>query len=248
MRFLFLLLLLSSTAFAKNITLTSSNTVTLRGPVMPASVGETIDKLKELSKLGDPQDPIYLVLNTPGGSVIAGIELIEYMNTLRRPVHAISIFAASMGFQILQNSHIRYVTKYAQTMSHQASIGGVEGNLPGQVQSRVDRVNKLIRKLDEQVVSRTKGKHTMASYTELVRDEYWGIGSNAINDGFADEVAVLKCDDSLNGTEDKIIQVAFFTAKIKLSKCPLITNLIVDKEENAQKVRSYFNNVRNFEI
>jgi ATP-dependent protease ClpP protease subunit len=123
MKFLAVLLLLMSSAFAKDIVLSSENTVSLFGPVDRSSIGEVMHELNRLSQVGKKEDPIYLVLYTPGGSVMAGLDLIQYMNTLRRPVHSVAIFAASMGFHILQNSPVRYVTKYATVMSHRASGG-----------------------------------------------------------------------------------------------------------------------------
>lgn len=247
MKFVLAFLLLVSTAFAKDITLNSENTVSLFGPVDRSSIGEVMHELNRLSQIGKKEDPIYLVLYTPGGSVMAGLELINYMNTLRRPVHSVAIFAASMGFHILENSPIRYVTKYATVMSHRAA-GGFEGDIPQQVTSRLNRVIQLVDKMDEQVVSRTKGKFTKKSYQELIRDEYWVIGDNAIKDGFADQVASLRCDDSLNGTVEKAFAVGPFLLKFNLSRCPLITAPIVNKKEDSNEITTIVNTVKNLEF
>jgi ATP-dependent Clp protease protease subunit len=239
-----LLLLLSTNTLAKDITLNDQNTVVLRGPVTSQSVGDVMSELSALSKVGDSKDPIYLILNTPGGSVTAGIQLIEYMNTLRRPVHSVvQGMAASMGFQILQNSNIRYVTKYGTVMSHQASIGGVQGNLPGQVNSRLKSINDLVRVLDEQAVARTKGKHTLKSYQELIRDEYYAVGKSAVEDGFADEVVSLKCDESLDGTVTKNVQVFIFSVEVEFSKCPLITTAKVKNKEREEDTLRYLDSI-----
>jgi len=243
--FVALILLVSFSAFAKEkqILLTSDNTVQLKGPVNRQSVGEVMQELNELSKKGKESDPIFLVLNTPGGSVMAGLDLIQYMNTLRRPVFSIANYAASMGFHILQNSPTRYVTKYATIMSHRAS-GGFEGDIPHQINSRLKHVIDLVDKMDEQVISRTNGKYTKKSYMELIRDEYYAVGSNAIDDGFADEVVSLKCDESLDGTVEKTVQIFIFTAKVKFSKCPLLTEPVVDDKENTQRVLDFLNKPR----
>jgi ATP-dependent Clp protease protease subunit len=247
MKFVLALLLLMSTAFAKDITLNSENTVSLFGPVDRGSIGEVMHELNRLSQIGKKEDPIYLILYTPGGSVLAGLELINYMNTLRRPVHSVAIFAASMGFHILENSPVRYITKYATVMSHRAN-GGFQGDIPQQVTSRLNHVIQLVGKMDEQVVSRTDGKFDKKSYQELIRDEYWVVGDNAIKDGFADEVASLKCDDSLNGTIEKNFAVGPFLARVKLSRCPLITAPIAEKEQEAQEVTRLVNTIRNLEL
>ena len=244
MKFVFLVMLLMSTAFGKEILLTENNAVQLRGPVNRESVGQVMHELNAIARLGEANEPIYLVLNTPGGSVMAGLDLINYMNTLRRPVHAIATYAASMGFHILQSSEKRYVTKYATIMSHRAS-GGFEGDIPQQINSRLKHVIDLIEKMDEQVISRTDGKYTKSSYMELIRDEYYAVGENAIEDKFADEVVSLKCDQALlDNTIEKTIQVFVFTFKAKFSKCPLLTEPNMDNKEDLNKVLEFLHRPR----
>lgn len=245
--FLFLILLsFNLLAAEKEILLTSKNTVTLRGPVTRESVGEVMHELNALAKEGETSEPIYLILNTPGGSVLAGLDLIEFMNKLRRPVFSIAKYAASMGFHILQNSPRRYVTKYATLMSHRAS-GGFQGDIPQQVSSRLKHVIDLVEKMDEQVISRTNGKYTKSSYAELIRDEYYAVGTNAIEDRFADEVVSLKCDASLDGLVEKTVQSFIFSFKVKLSKCPLLTEPLIEQNQDTDKIMEYLEGRRNLE-
>jgi ATP-dependent Clp protease protease subunit len=239
--------LIINVTFAKDILLTKENTAILRGPVNSSSVSEVMIQLSELNKTGGDADPIFLVLNTPGGSVSDGLNLIEYMNSLRRPVHSISIFAASMGFHILQNSKQRFITKYGTIMSHRAR-GGFSGDIPQQVKSRFKHITDLLEKMDEQVISRTKGKFDKKSYTELIRDEYWAVGDNAINDGFVDEVATLKCDNSLNGTSEKNIVTFFGVVTVTFSNCPLITEPLSVEKENRSKLKHHMTEIRNLEF
>lgn len=246
MKLLLLLLLFSVNVFAEEILLTSSNAVTLVGPVNGDSVSGVMQKLQELDKLGEDSEPIYLVLNTPGGSIMDGMDLIAYMNSLRRPVYAVANFAASMGFHILQHSKKRYVTEFGTIMSHQAS-GGFRGNIPGQVFSRYHHILQLISLMDDVVVNKSNGKFTKETYTELIRDEYWSVGKNTVNEGFADAIATLKCDSSLNGWSSKTMRIFIFSIKVKFSDCPLITNPVIEEmgDDNQQReVDRYFNEVR----
>jgi ATP-dependent Clp protease protease subunit len=247
MRFILSFLLLISSAFAKEITLTSENTVSLFGPVDRESIGQVMHELNRLSQTGKAGEPIYLILNTPGGSVMSGLELINFMNTLRRPVHSVAIFAASMGFHILQNSPTRYITKYATVMSHRAA-GGFSGDIPQQVNSRLSHVIQLVDKMDEQAVSRTKGKISKKEYLEMIRDEYWVVGTNTIKDGFADEEASLKCDDSLNGTVDRLFFMGPFAIKAKVSKCPLLTAPVTENDNDSKELSRLINTVRRLEL
>lgn len=242
MKLLLLLLIFTLPAFAKEILLTENNTVSLNGPVNDSSILDVQVKLQELSALGEASEPIYLVLNTPGGSVMAGLDLIQYMNTLRRPVYAVANTAISMGFHILQSSAIRYVTPYATVMSHRAH-GGFEGDIPQQLNSRISHINQLLSKMDEQVISRTNGKHDKASYTELIRDEAWFVGDNAVTGGFADEVVTLKCSDELNSWTTKTIKFFIFTINVKFSNCPLISTPIVEQGDGAKEFLENFTKI-----
>jgi len=241
------LVMLTTQVFAKEILLNVDNTVNLRGPVTSESVSEVMQELNTVAKLGKAEDPIYLVLNTPGGSVSAGLHLMEYMNSLRRPVHVVSIFAASMGFHILQSSSVRYVTKYGTIMSHRAS-GGFQGEIPQQVQSRFKHTLDVLDKMDTQVISRTKGKYNKKSYMELIRDEYWAVGSDGIKDGFVDEVANLKCEPSLNVPKQITIQTMFGQINATFSQCPLITQPIAVDNASVSIVMESMNKIRALEF
>lgn len=247
MKLFIILLMLLNTAFAKEILLTENNTVSLSGPVTSSSIGEVMYDLSTVSQKGNPEEPIFLVLNTPGGSVMAGLQLIEYMNTLRRPVTVVANFAASMGFHILQHSEKRLVTPFATIMSHRAS-GGFEGDIPHQISNRLKHVIDLINKMDDHVISRTKGKYNRKSYMDLIRDEYYSVGSNAVDDGFADEVVTLKCDDALNQYVSKTITMFIFRVPVKMSKCPLASLPVADTKEDTEKLYEYFTNIRGMEL
>jgi ATP-dependent Clp protease protease subunit len=247
MKLVIIALMLLNNAFAREILLTENNTVSLLGPVTSVSVGEVMYELSTISQKGNPEDPIFLVLNTPGGSVMAGLSLVEYMNTLRRPVTVIANFAASMGFHILQHSNQRLVTPFATIMSHRAN-GGFKGDIPHQVSNRLNHIINLVNKMDDHVISRTKGKYNRRSYMNLIRDEYYSVGSDAIKDGFADEVVTLKCDETLNQYVTKTFTVVVFTVSVKLSKCPLVTLPVAETQEGTSKLHEYFTNIRSMEF
>jgi ATP-dependent protease ClpP protease subunit len=63
-------------------------------------------------------EPIYLSLFTPGGSILAGNLLINFLQSLDREIHTISVFAASMGFVIAQSLDNRYAVPGAIMMAH----------------------------------------------------------------------------------------------------------------------------------
>ena len=150
-------LLVSLTVNAKDITLTNTNTIILNDQVDSNSVSQVMQEVQKLDSTVKSGEPIYLFLNTPGGSIQDGLELMEYLNSLNRPIHTITLFAASMGFQIVQSQGERYILKNGILMSHKAR-GGISGEF-GDGESQLDSRYKLwlnrILELDNVTVSRT---------------------------------------------------------------------------------------------
>jgi ATP-dependent Clp protease, protease subunit len=217
------------------VVLSADNVIVLNGEVNGETVAKVISKAKELdaalnsslsSKVNGNNKPLYLFLNTPGGSIQSGLEMIEALKGIGRPVHTVTLFAASMGFQIAQNLDERYIIKNGVLMSHRAR-GGFEGEFggqsPSQIESRYNLWMKRLTEMDEQTVKRSKGKQTLASYQKAYASELWLTGSQSVEGGYADKVVTVKCDASLNGATTH--EIVFFGIPIKydLDNCPLNT-------------------------
>lgn len=205
------------------VTMEESDTVLLRDEVNDASVGAVIKQLRALDQKGSDK-PIYLFLDTPGGDIQAGLDLIQAAKSLHRPVNTITSFAASMGFQIAQNLNDRLITENGVLMSHHAR-GGVQGEFGGsgksQLDSRYSFWLKRLRELDEKTVSRTKGKQTLKSYQESYENELWLNGQEAVDGGYADRVVGLRCGKSLSGSTIQTVNFLGLEFKVIFSKCPL---------------------------
>src|SRR5665213_897857 len=156
----------------ETIVLTESNLLVLNSEVNGESVGALIVKAKDLDnklsgRFGSNNKPLYLYLDTPGGSVQSGLELIEALKGLGRPVHTVTAFSASMGFQIVENLNNRYILQSGILMSHRAAgqfEGSFGGTSPSQLEQRIHLYTQITKELDEQTVSRTNGKQTLESY------------------------------------------------------------------------------------
>ena len=225
------------------IVLTDDNVISLRSAFTDESVGKLIEEADKLNSRLPSGQPIYLFLRTPGGSIQAGLELFEYLKGLNRPVHTITLFAASMGFQTVQQLGQRYILKYGILMSHKAS-GGVQGEFGGgysQLDSRYGLWLRRIDLLDQDTVNKTKGKQTLTSYRAAYANELWLNGQEAVDQGYADKVVTVKCDSSLESkTEDATINAIFFSVNVKLSKCPLKTKPLsveAELETNTGKMK-----------
>lgn len=204
----------------RNIIITPENSVTLRTTITDASVDVVISSLAKLDRVLDEDEPIYLILNTPGGSVLAGNVLIEYIKGLKREVKTISLMAASMGFIIQQSAGERLVLASSILMSHPASTS-CEGNIY-QLQTCLSIIKDLAKRLDE--VSSERMKMKLDDYIELIEHDKWFIGTDMLFYNVADRLITLTCSNSL--MKEVIIvttDMGFFgTVKEKFSACPFL--------------------------
>lgn len=204
----------------KTIVLEERNMVVLRGPVTAESVGEVMLELQKMSSRLSKHTPIYLVLDTPGGSVFDGLDLIDFAKALPQKIHTVTLFAASMGFQIAQNLDDRYIVRNGTLMSHRATIGGLSGQIKGEVESRYKMVRRAVDFLD--YVAATRMGLTVEQYDDLIVNEYWVHGYDSIEDKAADEQVLLRCGDSLKGTKNVTFQTFLGSVEATFSECPLI--------------------------
>jgi ATP-dependent protease ClpP protease subunit len=223
-----LLLSISAHAAEKVITLTADNTLIFDEQVDSMSAGEITAKAAAMDAHLQSGYPIYLVLYTPGGEIQKGLELIDYLKSINRPTHTITMFAASMGFQMSQQLGMRYITRFGVLMSHKAR-GGFEGEFGGgmsQLDSRYGLWLRRIDMMDKHTVSRTKGKQTLTSYRAAYQTELWLNGQEAVDGGYADEVVTIKCDSTLQGVRFKEFNSGFMIVKVSFSNCPSRTGAI----------------------
>jgi ATP-dependent protease ClpP protease subunit len=234
-KFLILLSLLSVfslSAFAETVTLTSKNSVTLNDVVYSDSVGTAITQLAELEKNEEPV--IYLVLDTPGGSVFAGLNLMQYLKGYKKPVKTITIFSASMGFQIVQsNPGERLIIDTGVLMSHPMS-GGEYGEIGVgmSMDNRINYLKEIIETMDVGVVNRTNSKQTLESYRKAYDNELWTTGQKAVEAGYADQVVTATCSSELSAETNKYeervpLQIPLvLDIKYETSKCALNNSMI----------------------
>jgi ATP-dependent Clp protease protease subunit len=216
----------ASEAGKKEVVLSKDNLLVLNEAVSGKSSADLLKKARELDATLPSQYPIVLFLDTPGGSIQAGLEIIEVLSAMNRPVDTVTLFAASMGFQIVQGLNKRYVMETGTLMSHKA-YGGFEGEFGGEGPSQIDsRYGFWLRRLlllDQKVVGRTGGKQTLSSYQRSFAPELWVFGKEAVDQGYADAVVSVKCDKSLSGKNARDYEFLGFKISLLFSECPMIT-------------------------
>lgn len=220
------MLLTASLTMAKEITLTKDNVLVLDDAFTAQSVAMLIQEARKKDADLKNGYPMYLFLNTPGGSIQAGLELIEALKGLNRPIHTITLFAASMGWQLVQHLGDRYVLNYGRLMSHKArgQIGGEFGGGHSQLDSRYGLWLRTIDLMDQQTVNRTGGKKTLQKYRSEYDNELWLNGAEAVSHGYADEIVTVKCEKTLD-EQTRQTTMSFFgmTIDLTMSGCPIIT-------------------------
>jgi len=96
------------------------------GQVDEAMANSIVAQLLFLNK-ENPDLPINMYINSPGGSVTAGLSIFDTMKMINAPVHTTCIGqACSMGAFLLSQGEVRYCAPSARVMIHQPS-GGFQG-------------------------------------------------------------------------------------------------------------------------
>src|SRR5215213_8168558 len=109
-------------------------------------------------QMTDPKKDIHLYINSPGGSVTAGLAIYDTMQFLTCDVNTYCIgMAASMGAVLLAagTKGKRYALPNADIMIHQVS-GGAQGQA-SEVERQVDYMFKLKKRLIK-IISQHTGK------------------------------------------------------------------------------------------
>lgn len=214
------------------LTLSEKNTVVLNMPIM-GQIANTVSKeLLEKSDKLKSGEPIYLVLDTPGGSVDDGMRIIEVAKSLPRPVHTVSLFNASMGFILSQSLGDRYVISSSTLMSHRAYIGGIKGEFPGSFMTRLESTAKQLMRINKDVAERAG--IDLNSYLAMISNELWMNSDDALKNKFADKLVTLRCDKTLRGPgEPRELDLGLFSLRVRFNKCPLIKEIEVMKADEA---------------
>lgn len=200
-----------------SITLTSENVVVLRDSVNIQSVNKVKEELSELSSRHPDQD-LYLFLDTPGGSVIEGLGLIDFIRGLPNKVHTITQFSASMGYILVQNLDKRYVLRSGVLMSHRASMSGLSGTLE-QIQSTIGFYGRMLDNIDLTCSNRIG--IPLDTYKTLIFNDLWLDAQSSVAMNHADTIANVTCDVSLSGVYKQKVATMFGSYEVTFSKCPL---------------------------
>lgn len=137
----------------------------------------------------DPGKDISIYLNTPGGSVYAGLGIYDTMQYISSDVSTICTgMAASMGAVLLVAGATgkRFALQHSRVMIHQP-MGGAQGQA-----SDIEIIAREIQKLKKELYT-IIADHSGRPYEQIEKDsdrDYWMTAAEAKEYGMIDEVLV----------------------------------------------------------
>ena len=141
----------------------------------------------------DPEKDINLYINSPGGSVTAGMAIVDTMRYIKCDVSTICIgMAASMGAFILScgEKGKRYALPNSEVMIHQP-LGGIGGHTQAtDMKIHTERILKMKDKLNTMLAENT-GKPYEQVCADTERD-HWLDAQEALDYGLIDEIITKK--------------------------------------------------------
>ena len=144
-------------------------------------------------QMTDPKKDIHLYINSPGGSVSAGLAIYDTMQFLSRDVNTYCIgMAASMGAVLLSGGTKgkRFALPNSTVMIHQV-LGGSEG----QASDVVIRTNYMVRL--KKRIHRILAEHTGKTVAQIKKDcdrDNFMMAEEACKYGLVDEVVKARKD------------------------------------------------------
>ena len=140
----------------------------------------------------DPEKDIWLYINSPGGSVTAGMAIFDTMQWVPNDVATVAMgMAASMGQFLLSagTPGKRYATPHARVMMHQPS-GGI-GGTASDIKIQAEQLLHIKKQMAELIAQHT-GQTIDQIETDSDRDR-WFTAQEAKEYGFVDNV-ITKAD------------------------------------------------------
>lgn len=135
----------------------------------------------------DPDKDIYLYINSPGGSVTAGMAIFDTMNFVNADVQTIVIgMAASMGSLLLTAGAKgkRFALPNAEVMIHQP-LGGAQGQAT-EIEIAARHILKTREKLNK-ILAETTGQPIEVIERDTERDNFMS-AEEAVEYGLIDEI------------------------------------------------------------
>ncbi|KAH4893614.1 ATP-dependent Clp protease proteolytic subunit [Parastagonospora nodorum] len=162
--------------------------ITLNGEVEDSMSAVVIAQLLFL-EAENPEKPISMYINSPGGSVSAGLAIYDTMNYIRSPVSTTCMgMAASMGSLLLAGGEPgqRYILPHARVMIHQPS-----GGYRGKASDIADHAKEILRirdRLNRIYQNHLTKERTLEEIEKYMERDYYMDAEEAVEFGIVDKI------------------------------------------------------------
>lgn len=163
--------------------------IVLNGEIDDSMANVIVAELLYLDSLN--HDSISVYINSPGGSISAGMAIYDTMNFIRSKVSTVCIgMAASMAAFLLSSGEkgMRYILPNGEVMIHQP-LGGAQGQAT-EIKIAAERILKLKKKLNK-LLSVNTGQNILKIENDTERD-YFMSSKEALDYGIVDKILYSK--------------------------------------------------------
>jgi len=172
----------------RKLQLNPKRVLTVVGPV-----DSSIKRLIIQSNILDQEEtsPIYMLIDSPGGSVLDGSALISAMKTLKSPVYTICVgMCASMAAMIHQEGTKRLMTESSILMFHPAR--GTSSGTLDLMQNELTLFKSIVYRMESRVSRRWK--MDVDEYKQRTQNELWLTSWDALDKGVTDDIVYINVD------------------------------------------------------
>ena len=165
--------------------LLSNREIFLTEQVDAATSNELLKQLMYLERQ-DCQKEITIYINSPGGEVISGLAVYDYISIMKAPVKTVCTgTAASMGAILFLVGKERLMLPHTRLMIHDPSYShnDIGGRKPHEIQRELDKLNET-REALARIISEKTGKSLEEIYEVTASDSFYS-AKEAIEFGLA---------------------------------------------------------------
>lgn len=163
--------------------LLDDNIILLTGEINDTLADIVISQLLYLDSINN--EPIHIYINSPGGSVTAGLAILDVMKLIKSKVYTYCVgLAASMGAVLLSSGDERYIVPHAEVMIHQP-LGGTQG----QATEIEITANHILH--TKKVLNSILAENCKKSVEEIAKDterDNWKTAKEAVEYGLVDQI------------------------------------------------------------
>lgn len=149
------------------------------------------DVIKQLMYLerAEEGEPITMYINSPGGEVVSGLAVYDYIKVMKSPVNTVCIgSAASMGAILFLAGEERSLLKNSEIMIQRPSFsaGNIGGKKPLEIREKLEQLMEVRENLAEIIAERT-GMTKKQVYQKTEKDYYLN-ASDSLKYGIATKI------------------------------------------------------------